>query len=202
MLPLKNSEYGTLEYWNSRYEQDKGDFDWFGNFEGGTKTTLLELIKKSDRILHLGCGNSLLTPQMYLEGYSNIINMDYSPPCIEQMQEKYPEMDWIVGDIFDLDECVGDKLFDVALDKGTLDALLTSKHDPWDPEPHIVEQINIYMENVYKHLKKGGSFIHITFVQPHFRRRFLDGKFDKVQVHSISTSSGGFDYYCYQGSKL
>ena len=61
---------------------------------------------QSDRILHLGCGNSTLAEDLYHLGYQQIINVDYSPTVIEFMKERCKEMvemTWVVGDIFKLD---------------------------------------------------------------------------------------------------
>jgi hypothetical protein len=59
--------------------------------------------------------------------------VQYSGTLIEQMQarhaEKRPDMQWLEMDIRDLKFNEGD--FDVVLDKGTMDAMLTSKGDVW-----------------------------------------------------------------------
>ena len=200
-LPSKNKDYGTLEYWEDRYAQDNGIFDWFGGYSAGLQTKLEELIPIDSKILHLGCGNSELGQKMYSR-YPNMVNLDYSAKVIEQMRKKTADLDkmsWILGDIFDLDKAVGDELFEVALDKGTLDALLTKQHDPWNPDEEIVEKIEAYMKQVFNHLKVGGSFIHITFAQPHFRRRFLEDTFQKVETCKLDSEGGGFEYFIYQG---
>jgi EEF1A lysine methyltransferase 4 len=200
LLPKDNKDYGTIQYWQDRYTKDEGIFDWFGGYSPGLQAKLEALIPLGSSILHLGCGNSELGQEMYAR-YPNIVNLDYSEKVIALMRSRtahLSQMKWIVGDIFELYNAVGDELFDVALDKGTLDALLTSKHDPWDPEVEIVENIEAYMKQVYDHLEPGGSFIHITFVQPHFRRRFLDKTFDRVVTHRLDSESGGFEYFIYE----
>lgn len=90
---------------------------------------------------------------MYDAGYHNVVNIDvslppipfaislthvlspsqYSATLIEQMQARHaetrPDMQWLEMDIRDLKFNEGD--FDVVLDKGTMDAMLTSKGDVW-----------------------------------------------------------------------
>jgi SAM-dependent methyltransferase len=202
LLPNENAAYGTQEYWVERYKEDKGLYDWFGKYDGSLKAKLSELIKRNTKILHLGCGNSELGPDMFLDGYHNICNLDYAANVIKLQKERFEHLEWTVGDIFQLDESLQDRVFDVALDKGTLDALLTAKHDPWDPEPEIIEYITAYMNEVARHLKSGGRFIHITFVQSHFRKRFLEvPAFHSVEVHTLSSQSGGFEYFVYVARK-
>jgi hypothetical protein len=113
------------------------------------------------------------------------------------------ELEWIVGDIFELDKCFPQsETFDIALDKGTLDALLTVKHDPWNPHEELMAQIRIYVSQVSKQIKRGGRFLHITFSQPHFRRRFFEIPDFEVHVHKLGINDGGFDYFCYEAIKL
>jgi len=95
---------------------------------------MLELIPQKDaRILMLGCGNSTLSQDMYDDGYKNIVNIDYSSVVIDQMRrrhkERRPEMEWLEMDVRDLQ--FADQSFDVAIDKGTMDAMMTSKGDVW-----------------------------------------------------------------------
>lgn len=127
-----NEEYGTHKYWEKRYELDEQDFDWFKSYD--SLKTLLGNITKDSSILHLGCGNSMLGPAMYEDGYHNQVNVDYSANVIQKMQQRTAEMhkmEWRVCDIFQLDKHFQAESFDIAIDKGTLDALLTKKHDPW-----------------------------------------------------------------------
>jgi EEF1A lysine methyltransferase 4 len=188
-------------------------FDWF-NMGMDTLRPMLEehVPDQSARILHLGCGNSCLGEEMYAQGWRDIVNVDYAPAVIAHMRERTasscPGMAWVVADIFALDQArmpdgtqeLG--LFDVALDKGTLDALLTRPHDPWDPEAEVVACIDAYMHQVWEALQPGGLFLHITWSQPHFRRRFLElgDRFD-VQVQHIARAEGGFGYFCYIGRR-
>jgi len=64
--------------------------------------------------------------------------------------------------------------FDVAIDKGTMDAMMTAKGDVWDPPQQVVENCTKEVDEAVRVLRKpGGIFIYITFGQPHFRRRYL-----------------------------
>ena len=68
-LPLKNEDYGTLEYWEKRYSSPSSSnepFDWFKGFLELQSELEFYIPSKSSRILQLGCGNSLLSEEMYV----------------------------------------------------------------------------------------------------------------------------------------
>lgn len=75
----------------------------------------------------MGCGNSILSEEMYDKGYKHIYNVDISPVVIEQMAKRNgytrPEMKWEVMDVRDMASFASDK-FDLIIDKSTIDALL------------------------------------------------------------------------------
>jgi hypothetical protein len=67
-LPPKNEDYGTLEYWEKRYSSPSSSnepFDWFKGFQELQSELEFYIPSKSSRILQLGCGNSLLSEEMY-----------------------------------------------------------------------------------------------------------------------------------------
>ncbi|TPX30579.1 hypothetical protein SmJEL517_g05883 [Synchytrium microbalum] len=202
VLPDKNSGYGTKEYWDSRYEQEIGStFDWFKTFEA-LRPHLEELIPKFARIIHLGTGNSTLPEDMFDTGYHNQVAMDYSPVVIQSMKQRNlsrPGLEFIEADVFRLDSSFEAGSFDIAIDKGTLDAFLTSErdHDPWNPSDETKQLARDYMQQVQAILKPTGKFIHITFAQPHFRKPLLNLE-PTMQVKTARTLQGdGFDYFLY-----
>lgn len=59
-----------------------------------------------------------LSEELYAEGYRDILNLDYSAPCIAKMQERCSglvNMRWICMDATQL--ALNGELFDVAIDK-------------------------------------------------------------------------------------
>lgn len=107
-------------------EGPEHNFDWFLKpdyllpiFEELTKDMKAG---KDARILMLGCGNSQLSEVMYDNGWKNIVNIDYSTACIEQMTARHgearPEMKWLEMDVMNL--TFGDNQFDMVVDKGEL----------------------------------------------------------------------------------
>lgn len=75
MVADRNELYGTVEYWNERYQNEES-FDWFKDYSQ-IKDLLTELIPNKEwRILMLGCGNSTLSADMYNDGFINVTNID------------------------------------------------------------------------------------------------------------------------------
>ncbi|KAI0352160.1 S-adenosyl-L-methionine-dependent methyltransferase [Trametes cingulata] len=198
ILPKKNEEYGTKEYWDQRYSQESDDssFDWFKSYSDIAEIIRELVPDKSSRILMLGCGNSTLSQDMYDDGYKNIVNTDYSGILIEKMRHKHaesrPEMEWHEMDIRELK--FEDNSFDVAIDKGTMDAMMTAKADVWDPPEGVVQNCNREVDEVLRVLRKGGIFVYLTFGQPHFRRRYLDRPGTTLEIRKLGEA---FHYYLY-----
>eukprot|EP01017_Pseudomicrothorax_dubius_P019588 TRINITY_DN2151_c0_g1_i14.p2 TRINITY_DN2151_c0_g1~~TRINITY_DN2151_c0_g1_i14.p2 ORF type:complete len:150 (-),score=33.93 TRINITY_DN2151_c0_g1_i14:736-1185(-) len=85
---FERAEYARPEFWNKRFEEAKGFFDWYIEYSQ-FKRHLEEVfpISKTDKILMVGCGNSRLSEEMYDDGYSNIINIDISDVVINIMNQ-------------------------------------------------------------------------------------------------------------------
>jgi 2-polyprenyl-3-methyl-5-hydroxy-6-metoxy-1,4-benzoquinol methylase len=74
----------------------------------------------------LGCGNSIISEELYDRGFKCVYNNDISSEVILQMAErnadKRPELKW---DVMDVREMTYDSnFFDIIIDKSTIDALL------------------------------------------------------------------------------
>lgn len=209
MPAINNIDYNKLEYWENRYEKEGIElYDWFGNSFDTELFAHLPSSLSQPSILHLGCGNSALGERLYKKGYHKVVNVDYSPTCISLMQERYntsifPGLEWVVGDIFNLSTLGKSRLFDIAIDKGTLDSFLTEPHDPWDPPQHLKDKMETYMKSVSAQLKTDGVFIHLTWAQPHFRKVFLElGEIFKTTSYKVSGGNGGFDFFIYTSVKI
>ena len=126
---------------------------------------------------------------------------------------------WRVVDVRDMD-VFEDGSFDVAIDKGTLDAMISGSL--WDPPPEVRRNTGLYVDEVgapclcavlgerdqgacadavgqvVRILRPGGMFVHVTWQQPHFRRPALvrDGVWD-LEVEEMSEGGGTFAYYGY-----
>ena len=162
------NQYGKLDYWNTRYTQDKEPFEWYQRYHI-LKPHLLSLLQKyqNPKILILGCGNSKLSENLYKEGYKNIINIDFSKVCINQMQinySNYESMKFLVMDACDMNFDSGN--FDVVIDKGTLDSILCS-----DESSH---NANRCVAEVNRVLKQKGSFFCVSYGIPDYRSQYFE----------------------------
>jgi len=87
-----------------------------------------------------------------------------------------------------------DNSFDVAIDKGTMDAMMTSK-DVWDPPEQVIDDCTKEVDETLRVLRKqSGLFIYLTFGQPHFRRRFLTRPGTTLEIKELGEA---FHYYLY-----
>merc|ERR1740130_2151574 len=86
-------------------------------------------LKKDSKILVLGSGLSDMSEKMYEAGFHNIVNIDINQGVVQKMRRQHdatkPEMKWMVMDASLMEFHSGS--FDVAIDKGMLDAVHDNK---------------------------------------------------------------------------
>jgi len=96
--------------------------------------------------------------------------------------------------------------FDVAIDKGTMDAMLAVKGSLWDPPTEAVENCKKEVREAIRVLKNAsGVFLYLTFGQPHFRKRYLQYSDPGESNYNPKTSlevrelgdNDSFHYYAY-----
>ncbi|ETS65326.1 hypothetical protein PaG_00055 [Moesziomyces aphidis] len=204
----RNEQFSEKEYWDQRYaDETEQDFDWFKKYDDLKELFDEVMPERSSRILMLGCGNSTLSPSMHTAGYTSIVNIDYSSTLITRMSQRYPDQSWLEMDITQLDHACnlstlgGEASFDIALDKGTMDALMAEGKGSsvWNPSTKVLTDINLMLNGVDKILKKGGKMVYITFGQPHFRQKYLEA----IPGWTVETRTLGdmFHYFVYIATK-
>ncbi|TEY86638.1 hypothetical protein BOTCAL_0005g00600 [Botryotinia calthae] len=153
------------------------------------------------RVLHLGCGNSTLTHDLDTIGYRNQISVDFSEVVIQRMSDKYSGLNttWTVMDVRDMK--LKDGEIDVAIYKGTLDAMIHGSM--WDSPKEVRENLGRYIDEVARVLKPGGQWLYITYRQPHFMKPFLlrDGIWE-TEMERIGGERGTFEYFGWRMKKL
>ena len=173
------AQYGKAEYWEERYTRDAEPFDWYQRWSG-VKDIVSQYISATQQILHVGCGNSRLSEEMYDDGFLNSINIDISQVVVKAMQEKYRDktsMRYLHMDCRNME--FEDKTFDAAVDKGTLDAILCGENSTAHAQKLISE--------VYRVLSPTGVYIVVSYGQPPHRYPYLDKpEFNwEITVHQV-----------------
>jgi SAM-dependent methyltransferase len=171
-----NEVFSKQKYWEERFEEED-TYDWLVKYSN-IRNILAPVMKCTDRILVVGCGNSTFSADLYDDGFHNVTNIDYSNVVIEKMRaihsEIRPEMQWLYMDMtamtFDAES------FDVVIDKAAMDALMVDEGDVWFPARTMIESSHKMCDCVRHVLKSDdGLFVQISFAQPHFRSKYLMG---------------------------
>lgn len=162
LVPEKNSDFSTTEYWDSFFTKRKTTFEWYGNYEN-LKRLLTKYISSKDVILISGCGNSNLSLNLFMDGFTNMTSVDNSEVVIANMNKlhknKYPGLVYEVKDILNTE--YPDDKFNVVVDKGTLDALMP------DGEVESLKRAMGMFNEIKRILKFGGRYICVSLLQFH-----------------------------------
>ncbi|KAI3842967.1 hypothetical protein MKX03_020620 [Papaver bracteatum] len=165
-LGTTTQAYGEPSYWDNRYTQDPGPFDWYQKYPA--LSPLLHLyVPLHNRVLVIGCGNAAISEDMANDGFEDIVNIDISSVVIEAMQTKYqdiPALKYIQMDVRDMSGFESGS-FDAVLDKGTLDSIMCGHNSQ--------ENASKMLEEVGRVLKDNGVYILITYGAPAYRLPML-----------------------------
>ncbi|KAH9284764.1 hypothetical protein ECG_02724 [Echinococcus granulosus] len=186
ILPRKIEEFGSPNYWNNFFAKRSAPFEWYGDF-----ATLVEIlaqnIKKSDSVLEVGCGNSVLSADIYDKvGCATYLGIDNSQKAIEQSQKlvtsSRPGLRFELVDVFNLNSEL-DRLelttrsFNCVVDKGTFDAVDNGQAN---------FNFNLYFDEIASALSLFGRYILITLAQDHIVKHIADYFLDKGSQWIVS----------------
>ncbi|XP_034236144.1 eEF1A lysine and N-terminal methyltransferase homolog [Thrips palmi] len=169
LLPKSREEFSKTEYWNTFFKK-RGNkaFEWYGEYPE-LCGHLHKYIKPQDSVLVVGCGNSKLSSDLYDVGYRKIINIDISGVVIKQMLQAHsqqrPDLQFVQMDVLKME--FEDSKFNVVLDKGTLDALMS------DDSPESIDRIDTMFNEVERVLKVCGRWVCVSLLQDHVLRAIL-----------------------------
>lgn len=170
-MSLGAPELATQEYWDQRYRTDDRDgYDWFKRYTEISQF-LNDHLSHNSKILILGCGTSPLGQELHDAGYKHVTSIDFSPVAIDIQRTANtdrPSMQFEVMDIRSLS--YKDCTFDIAIDKGTMDAMLCFKGSPWDPPETVVRDCAEQISETARVLRPGGKFLMVSFRPAHFLR--------------------------------
>ncbi|XP_060671134.1 uncharacterized protein LOC132799216 isoform X1 [Ziziphus jujuba] len=184
--------YGDALYWDARYIQEGGSFDWYQRYVA-LRPFVRKYISTNSRVLMVGCGNAALfgekmnrareerskigffrywvvivmSEDMAKDGYEDIMNIDVSSVAIDLMKKKYdhvPQLKYMEMDVRDM-SFFPDESFDGVIDKGTLDSLMCGTDAPISAAQMLGE--------VSRLLKPGGIYMLITYGDPSVRMPHL-----------------------------
>ncbi|KAJ8421343.1 hypothetical protein Cgig2_018511 [Carnegiea gigantea] len=158
--------YGDALYWDARYVQEAGSFDWYQRYSA-LRPFVRKYAPTSSRILMVGCGNAVMSEDMVKDGYEEIMNIDISSVAIDMMRRKYehiPQLKYMQMDVRDM-SFFPDDSFDTVIDKGTLDSLMCGTDAPISASQMLGE--------VSRLLRPGGVYMLITYGDPNVRMPYL-----------------------------
>lgn len=167
--PTTREGYADPEFWDTRFKETESSYDWYVTYE-----ELEELFDEfcppspTLNLLMVGCGTSELPAQLHGAGFRRITNIDISPAVIVKMEARSQGLGlvWRAMDATQMtfDDCC----FDVAIDKGTLDAMMCGD----------VAVASAMVAEVWRTLVPGGIFILVS--HNGLRRGLLDSAVQRM----------------------
>eukprot|EP01040_Poterioochromonas_malhamensis_P007524 gene7524-8119_t len=174
--------YNSKDYWEKRYEGNESQkkatttsdtYEWYVKFESFSHFLRRDIQTYfpdntiSDLSTYIpGCGNSTLAEDLHaveFPGMRQIVASDFSQNIIQQMKErtklmKLEGIGYKEANVFDIKN-EKSETYNIILDKGTLDAIASSKEDNTKKQE---ENIRKYFTEMWRILRKEGVFILIS----------------------------------------
>lgn len=178
---LFHDHFGKAVYWEEKYADKRNQFEWYHPYKM-IKDVITQYIKdiKGSRVLNVGCGTSRLPEDMYNDGFRNIISIDESQDCVDEMRASFNntmpstflflKMDCLRMDF-------GDDIFNVIVDKGTLDSIASGFRS--------TENIRKYLKEVDRVMLKPGVFFCLSHREPEEREYYFHERGWTVYMHKI-----------------
>jgi ubiquinone/menaquinone biosynthesis C-methylase UbiE len=181
--------YGVADYWERRYDACPAPFDWYETWPRLLRVTS-QYFNNTQTALNVGCGNSNMSAEMGAT-FKTVVNIDISAVVIKQMEEMYRQNANVLWFQMDCTRMTfDDNMFDMAFDKGTLDALMCgNKAD---------ETVEGTLREIYRVLLPGGCFFEITYGKPKGRLAlflgFEIGWIEKTPIPIRNPDKGGWHW--------
>ncbi|KAL2897573.1 EEF1A lysine methyltransferase 4 [Bienertia sinuspersici] len=178
--------YGDAWYWDARYIQESGSFDWYQRYSA-LRPFVRKFIPTSSRVLMVGCGNAVMSEEMVKDGYEEIMNVDISSVAIDMMKRKHahiPQLKYMEMDVKDM-SFFPDDSFGSVIDKGTLDSLMCATDAPMSASRMLGE--------ISRLLMPGGIYMLITYGDPNARMSHLMRSVYNWKIELYIISKPGFE---------
>jgi len=183
--------YSDKDYWIIRYEDVKGSFDWYDDYETLSSTIKDLKLPKRSFILNIGIGNSDFSEKMYDEGYKKSYNIDFARNVIHYMRQRNKRlrssMIFETMNVLNLD--YEDNQFDIVFDKAVFDCVLCGI----DAD----KKASMFMKEVYRVIRPKGYYFLVSNSEPENRLQYLQApslKYDIV-VHTITNDQEQVDIF-------
>ncbi|CDR95245.1 hypothetical protein, conserved [Babesia bigemina] len=165
------AQYSTVEYWNKRYEEIDGTYDWYMDWHA-LKAHLPVEVNADSRILHVGCGTSKLAQDLHEAGIHDVKNVDISASCINAMREMFPHLAYAVVDAAQIGSYYPAESFDLVIDKGCLDTMLCNKNFD-ETVPAMLKGIHTVLRPVM-YCRNNGTLVVVSVGCPDNRMMYFE----------------------------
>jgi len=135
-------------------------------------------------MLVVGCGNSDLSDDLFKDGFTDLVSVDYSSTVIEKMVKRMPHLKFEVMDCRAMR--YDSESFDCLVDKGTLDAILCGQDSAKNAEALLAD--------CYRVLRPGGVFLVVTYGDPNCRLPYFSKPRYKWKVSHQAVGKTRFMY--------
>ncbi|KAG5180926.1 hypothetical protein JKP88DRAFT_270097 [Tribonema minus] len=172
LLPGKQKDFSSKEYWKTFFEQRSEAFEWYGNYRDLQALVRRALGSSNAQVLVVGCGNSSFSADLYDDGFPHVTNVDFEERVIADMSRQHirrrPLMRWRVMDMTDM-RALPDASFDAIIDKGAIDALMS------EDTPAAAAAAARMLAEARRLLRPRGRHVVVTLAQPFIARALLRG---------------------------
>jgi len=171
----------NVHYWDSRYKKEE-HVEWLLDSQKLGKLVEVASARwgQEVRILHLGCGTSLLPEHLYKLGFKGVTNIDNSPVCISTMSQRFPHLSFQLMDLSDLQ--YGEQSFDMVVEKSTLDTLISDCAYGRAEGKILVER---GLQEVRRVLRPGGVLLSVSLLSPSEHSKILSPLGGEVRLERI-----------------
>ncbi|KAI1138555.1 S-adenosyl-L-methionine-dependent methyltransferase [Hypoxylon sp. FL0543] len=195
------ADFEEQSYWHERYQSERL-FEWLQPsdfFWNLVEPLLLKFPRQENppKVLQLGSGTSDLHNYFRRHGYLDVTNVDFEPLAIERGRQIEElgfgdiKMKYVVADVTQLrDNLPEDEIFDVVVDKSTVDAVACGGDD----------QLLKMAYGVRKCIAERGIWISLSYSADRFSIKKLP--FNVEVVHKIPNAKAheldpDVYHYCY-----
>ncbi|CAM9569507.1 unnamed protein product, partial [Chrysoparadoxa australica] len=130
--------YFEPDYWEERYQEEDGSpYEWYMGYGSELGSLMGRLWPKAKRgegqtsVLVVGCGTSTVSEGMARDGFQHVVSIDTSESAISQMTQRAASSNLEAQLTYQVMDAAAlsyeDGSFCGAVDKGTLDAVLSGK---------------------------------------------------------------------------